>query len=213
MALSDSIRHRLRELGMTESELARKAGVSQPTINALVNGTQRTTKYLPEIARALSLSPADLDPRLSERHGHNPPPQILGQRDLPVYAAVEGGPGEIVVSKEPIDLVPRPWYLGEVKDGYAVLVVGESMDPAFSPGEIAIVNPRIPPMRGKHHIFISDDGENGEFRATIKKLLSWTESHWKVEQYNPPEGQERVFTLSRADWSKAVRVVGKYDGS
>lgn len=211
MALSDNIKRRLIDLEMSESELARRAGVSQPVINSLVNGTQRTTKYLPEIARALGVNPSDLEPRMAERKGA-PPAQILGQRDLPVFAAVEGGAGEIVVSTDPIDMVPRPWYLGEVRDGYAVVVVGESMVPAFSPGEMAIVNPRLPPMKGKHHIFVSDDDTRGEFKGTIKRLVSISDGEWRVEQYNPPEGENRLFTLDRKIWRKALRVVGKYEG-
>lgn len=131
----------------------------------------------------------------------------LGSRDLPVFAAVEGGDGDLVVSTEPVDLVPRPWYLGEVKDGYGVIVTGESMYPAYEPGDTAIVNPRLPYMRGKIHIFTAES-ENSHFKATIKKLVGVTETHWKVEQFNPP----LVFELDRKIWTNARRVVGKYNG-
>lgn len=131
----------------------------------------------------------------------------LGARDLPVFAAVEGGDGDLVVSTEPVDLVPRPWYLGEVKDGYGVIVTGESMYPAYEPGDTAIVNPRLPYMRGKIHIFTAES-ENSHFKATIKKLIGVTATHWKVEQFNPPH----VFELDRKIWTNARRVVGKYNG-
>lgn len=147
----------------------------------------------------------------SVEEGFRPPPELLGERDLPVYSAVEGGPGEMVVSTDPIEIVPRPWYMREVRDGYAVLVVGESMVPAFEPGDMAIVNPRLPPMRNKNTIFVT--GEHGgrvggEFRATIKRLLRWGADEWHVKQFN----QETEFSLSRQDWPKALRVVGKYEG-
>jgi len=210
MAIGERIRARLAELGMSESELARRSRVSQPVINALVNGTQRTSKFLPEIAAALNVAPSDLDPRLLEGQ-YSPPPRFLGERDLPVYAAAEGGPGQLVVSTDPIELVPRPWYLGEVRDGYAVVVSGESMSPAFEPGDMAIVNPRLPPMKNRHHIIVSND-DDGEFRATIKKLTGWSSDEWMLEQYNPPAGQEKLFKLNRREWPKALRVVGKYEG-
>lgn len=131
----------------------------------------------------------------------------LGARDLPVFAAVEGGDGDLVVSTEPVDLVPRPWYLGEVKDGYGVIVTGESMYPAYEPGDTAIVNPRLPYLRGKVHIFTCES-ENSHFRATIKVLIKVTQTEWIVEQHNPP----KQFALPRSVWTHARRVVGKYNG-
>ena len=131
----------------------------------------------------------------------------LGARDLPVFAAVEGGDGDLVVSTEPVDLVPRPWYLGEVKDGYGVIVTGESMTPAYDPGDTAIVNPRLPYMRGKVHIFTCES-ENSHFRASIKILVKVTETEWIVEQHNPP----KTYSLPRSIWTHARRVVGKYNG-
>jgi len=130
----------------------------------------------------------------------------LGARDLPVFAAVEGGDGDLVVSTERVDLVPRPWYLGEVKDGFAVIVTGESMVPAYEPGDMAIVNPRLTHMRGKIHIFTAES-ENSHFKATIKKLVSVTETDWVVEQFNPP----KTFKLPKSEWTHAKRVVGKYN--
>jgi phage repressor protein C with HTH and peptisase S24 domain len=131
----------------------------------------------------------------------------LGARDLPVFAAVEGGDGDLVVSTEPVDLVPRPWYMGEVKEGYAVIVTGESMIPAYDPGDMAIVNPKLPHMRGKVHIFTCES-ENSHFKASIKVLVRATETEWIVEQHNPP----KTYSMPRSVWTHARRVVGKYNG-
>lgn len=130
----------------------------------------------------------------------------LGARDLPIFAAVEGGDGDLVISTEAVDLVPRPWYLGEVKDGYGVIVTGESMVPAYEPGDMAIVNPRLTYMRGKIHIFTAES-ENSHFKATIKRLVSVTDTDWIVEQFNPP----KEFKLPKSIWTHAKRVVGKYN--
>ena len=130
---------------------------------------------------------------------------FLGERDFPVYSAVEGGPGEMVVSTDPIDRVPRPWVMNEVRDGYAVLVVGESMEPAFEPGDMAIINPRLPHVRNKDYIFVQGDDDNGEFRATIKRLVRHDANVWVVCQFNEP----REFTLEKRLWPRALRVMGK----
>lgn len=199
------IRALLQARGWRQAELAEAAGVSQPTVSRWLAGQVPDPAAQERLGRLMGTETGP------PRSGYVPPPTFLGERDLSVYAAVEGGPGEITVSTEPIDMVPRPWYLGSVKDGFAVLVVGESMVPAFRPGELAIVNPRLPPMRGKDHILVKE-AEDGTFQATIKHLLSWSEEEWRLEQYNPPSGGERVFTLPRLEWRKALRVVGKYDG-
>ena len=227
MSLADNLRRAMKAKGLSESELARRSGVSQPTINGILNSKQSSSRKIGSIARALGLQVWDLDPSLLERGddhplpptaaarqpaGYRAPPPFLGARDLPIYSAVEGGPGEVVVSTDPIDLVPRPWYLGEVRDGYGVVVVGESMVPVYEPGDIVIVNPRLPPMKGKHHILTSGDTD-GEFIGTIKKVVGWTDAEWRLEQYNPPDGQARQFSLPKAKFPRAVRVVGKYEGS
>lgn len=225
---------RLREArSMSQGDLAKAVGISQTAIQKIETGETKRSKFMFDLARVLGVPIEALSDTITESslkvaaaHGYQapaavppqpraaftPPPTIIGERNLPVYAAVEGGPGEIMYSEQAIDFVPRPWYLKAVKEGYAVLVVGESMVPAFRPGEMAIVNPGLSPLRDRDHIFIHDDG-NGNFKASIKFLKSWTEEVWRLEQYNPPEGQGRIFELPRKFWSKALRVVGKYDGS
>lgn len=140
-----------------------------------------------------------------------PLPQFFGERDLKVFAAVEGGPGVMVVSTDPIETVPRPWYMKDVRDGYAVLVVGESMVPAFKPGDMAIVNPRLPALRGQDVILIGGEHE-GEFRASIKHLEGSDAKVWRLRQYNPPRGEKGELAWPKKDWPKALRVVGKYYG-
>jgi phage repressor protein C with HTH and peptisase S24 domain len=209
----------LRELrGMSQTDLANAVGLSQPVINKLEKGEQASTKKLIEVAEALGVSPGTLDPRYAAIQGSSTLEQIFdnsrkpihhrffGKSDLPVFSAVEGGSGELVVSSDPIDVVPRPWYLAEVNNAYGVVITGESMFPAYEPGDMALVNPKLTYMRGRDHIFTTDP-EDGHFKATIKRLVSVTESEWKVEQFNPP----KVFTLDRTVWKYANRVVGKYN--
>ena len=198
MITTDEIKSILASLGGRQAALATEVGVTQPTVSRWLNGA------MPDPEAEFRLR--ELQTRLGDA-SFRPPPQFLGERNLPVYSAVEGGPGEIVVSTDPIEMVPRPWYLGQVKEGYAVLVVGESMAPAFEPGDMAIVNPRLPPVRGKTHIF-TNEPDDGSFTATIKRLVGQSTSEWKVEQFNP----KKEFGLKRSDWSKALRVVGRYEG-
>lgn len=196
--------------GWTHDEAAEAMGISRGSFIKLERGERKLTEAtISKAAEAFAVAPAtilDGELKLGE-----PLPNFLGERDLKVFAAVEGGPGEMVVSTDPIELVPRPWYLKSVKDGYAVLIVGESMIPAYEPGDMAIVNPRLPAVRGKDVILVRGE-EHGQFIAMIKRLVSWTPTHWHVLQHNPPKGAKAEFTLTRKDWPKALRVVGKYSG-
>ena len=223
MSMSDRIRAVMD--GKTQSDFGESIGVSAQAVNQWLKG--KTEPGMDSLRKMSEIYKVDLN-WLAYGHGsdgENPPrfPQPtkdelttsnvtrvetpLGARDLPVFAAVEGGDGDLVISTEPVDLVPRPWYLGEVKDGYGVIVTGESMVPAYEPGDTAIVNPRLPYMRGKVHIFTCES-DNSHFRATIKTLVKVTETDWVVEQHNPP----KTLSLPRSIWTHARRVVGKYNG-
>lgn len=210
-----TLKEAMNKAGISGAQLARAADCQPPEISRLMNGTRKMTpKWAERLAPHLGIEPADLvfggpttqTPEVFEGH-YRPPPQFLGARDLPVFAAVEGGVGDLEVSTEPVELVPRPWYLGEVKDGFAVIVTGESMVPAYNPGDMAIVNPRLPYMRDKIHIFTTETS-NTHYRATIKHLVGVTDKAWKVEQFNP----RKTFELPRNEWTNARRVVGKYSG-
>ena len=221
--MSDRIRTIMGE--MTQAEFAESLGVSTQAVNQWLSGAtspgMKSLKVICEkynvdinwLSHGGGLLSSDVEiiqqkpsaePFGVHNLGFSAP--VLGARDLPVFAAVEGGEGDLVISTEPVDLVPRPWYLGEVKDGYGVIVTGESMYPAYEPGDIAVVNPRLPYMRGKVHIFTVEQ-ENSHFKATIKRLIAVTETEWKVEQHNP----HKVFSLPRSVWNNAKRVVGKYN--
>lgn len=198
----DEIRQALAIYGNRQVALAAAVGVQQSTVSRWLKGQIPDPEQEQRLREVLGDAPA-----LPASSAAPQQSIFLGERDLPVYAAVEGGPGELVISKDAIDFVPRPWYLGNVRDGYGVVVVGESMCPAYNPGDMAIVHPRLPVIINKTYIFASDDGD-GTFRGTIKRLVGQTSTEWKVEQHNP----QRTFTLSKSEWPKAVRVVGKYEG-
>lgn len=55
------ILERLSTLGISQSELARRVGVSQPAINTLIRGKGRHSAHLHRIARELRTTPAYLE--------------------------------------------------------------------------------------------------------------------------------------------------------
>ena len=218
--MSDALRTklliRLEEAGLTPTALAVLIKRDKNYFRDFLNGRKGGLSVA-----AMEEADRELDKAIARRKDPNantppedwikPPLDFFGSRDLPVFASVEGGPGEMVVSTDPIELVPRPWFLKQVKEGYAVLVIGESMIPAYEPGDMAIVNPRVPAIKGKHAIFVGGE-QHGEFRATIKRFVGATPEHWKAEQYNPPPGEKKELLLPKKLWTRALRVVGKYEG-
>lgn len=222
MELHEKIKAERLKRGMSQADVGKLVGISQPAVKKIEAGTTVRSRYAEEIARKLgiwalvplthedgNMTPENDEGRQSGQR--KPEPEFFGPRDLPVFSAVEGGPGEMVVSTDPIDLVPRPWFLARVKDAYAVLVTGESMQPVYDPGDMVLINPKLPPQKGKDAIFVAGEAV-GDFRASIKRFMGATDVHWLAKQFNPPDGQKADLKLDRKEWERALRVVGRYTG-
>lgn len=215
--MNEDIRQRLRtalaESSLDPTTLARRIGRGRDYIRDFLDDRKDSlgAAVVPAIERELGLEPGFLlgavTPPTHRSRIVAPPSEPFGERDLPIYAAAEGGTGEMVISTDPIEIVPRPWYLRNVKEGYGVIVIGESMSPKFEPGDIVIVNPRLPALRSKPAIFVAGE-DTGSFTATVKMLVRETAGEWRVRQYNPAQ----EFNLAKKTWRKALRIVGTYEG-
>jgi phage repressor protein C with HTH and peptisase S24 domain len=218
--IAKRIKHiRSNVLGLSQAGLAEKLGVTRGAVgNWELGGTVETENLfklsslanvqLEWLAKGVGQIPIGKPLRSEEfREASDVELGVASPPPLPVFSAAEGGPGIMVVSSDPIDFVDRPWFLRYAADSFAVLIVGDSMEPAYEAGEMALVNKRLPPMRGKDAIFVSAvDG--GDFRATIKRFVKATEHEFIVEQFNP----RKELRLTRTKWNAAFRVVGKYSG-
>lgn len=60
MKIGRRIEERRKALGISQSQLARDAGLSQSTINGLIHGHAHSSTHLHRIARALKTTPAYL---------------------------------------------------------------------------------------------------------------------------------------------------------
>ncbi|SEE52504.1 Phage repressor protein C, contains Cro/C1-type HTH and peptisase s24 domains [Bradyrhizobium lablabi] len=134
-----------------------------------------------------------------------PGSQLVGERDLPVFGTAQGGSGALIVTDGPVDWVVRPDPLLRVKDGYGMIVTGDSMDPVHKHGSTALVNPHIPWRSGDTCIFRSHH-DNGDNIVIIKELRRFTDDTWYVRQYNPPKD----FTLKRSEWQVCHVTVGNF---
>jgi hypothetical protein len=192
VSLPEDIRAPLAvELGVTENELRAKGSANHASRQV-----------------AAPVAPAPPVPNVTVGHppaDATPGSLLFGDRDLPVFGTAEGGKGALVLSNEPVDWVLRPDSLLRVKDGYGVIVTGDSMSPEHKPGSTALVNPHIPARSGDTCIFRRHD-DDGTVHMCIKELVRATADAWHVRQHNPP----KAITLKRTEWQICHVTVGNY---
>lgn len=133
--------------------------------------------------------------------------ELVGAQGFPIYAAAQGGNGHLVVTMDAIEHVKWPSILDGVKGAYGIRIVGDSMEPAFFQGDMALVHPGLPAQRGKNCILYSHDLPDGEIEAIVKYVVGWTETEWLLRQYNP----RLDFKEPRADWPTCHVIVGRYE--
>lgn len=79
MIIGARVRERLAAAGISQSELARRVGVSQPTIANLISRSKKGSAHLHRIARELQTTPAYLSGETDD-----PTAEATGISDLPV---------------------------------------------------------------------------------------------------------------------------------
>jgi transcriptional regulator with XRE-family HTH domain len=139
-----------------------------------------------------------------------PQDEFLGRIDLPVFATANGGRGALVLSSEPYTHIARPHNLLGIKEGYGVLVKGNSMAREYNENDIAYVDPIRHPKKDDPCVFqgIAADGTT---TAIIKYLDRSPDAHetlYYVYQTNPL----KKFTIRKADWQTCNVLVGKVAG-
>lgn len=201
MVEADEIRRRREDMGLSQARVAELANTTQQTVDRVESGVTKHSRALGRILQVLGLDP----PRLTVV-----PTEILQrapaglQGELPIYASAQGGPGEMIITYDPIDYVARPDPLATVKDGYAMYVVGDSMSPAYEQGDLALVNPHLPFRNGDDVLVFREIG--ADVAAILKRLVRAGANEWTLEQFNPA----KRFALPRAEWPRCHVIVGKY---
>ena len=145
-------------------------------------------------------------PSMDTVGGRKFPVQIAHTRDLPVLGAARGGSATMVFSQEtPIDWVQRPPQLAGVPNAFAVYMVGDSMSPAYDPGDIVFIHPSMSVKAGRAVLVELHDGS-----ALVKTLIKQTDTYVRFAEYNP---EPRQFEIDRREIKAMFRVTGKWDGA
>lgn len=172
MGIPENIKRLRKSAALSQPALAKKAHVSQQLISQLERGINLTTKYLPQIARALGSAVSDIDPNYQ---GETPEAQII-----PLLSWISAGAmlredvadealGIISVS----DLPPGDWI--------ALKVVGDSMDRISPPDSTIFVDRRDKSLVANALYVIADDEGN----ATYKRFRPGPPRRYEPVSVNP----------------------------
>lgn len=223
-ALGKLIREAREARGLTQGELAQRAGVTGSAVNQWESGKNIPgQKKQPRLCQILGLDPnvvrqlaieeelkgvpaqasfipsqAETPPTISA------PPAVTGNlRDIPVWASVAAGDGdgEMILTSEPIDYIRRSERTANVPNPWAFHIVGDSMLERLAQGDQVIINPAMPLLPMTDCVFIHN-APDGMMYGLVKRLLRATGDAWRVRQLNPVKD----FDLPRRKWSKAYRI-------
>jgi len=203
--IGELIRERRVARGWSQADLAERAGTLQQNVARIESGEVKHSRYLRPILKVLGLDQAAAVGMTAAPDELIPRELLVGDKGMPLYASTEGGDGALIVNFEPIDYLKWPAPLFHVREGFGVLVSEESMFPAFEPGDIALVNPRLMPRKGMNCVLLGPS-ETQTVKSLIKRFQAQTVGTWKVSQWNP----QNDFELSKKDWPRCYTVVGKY---
>ena len=172
MGIPENIKRLRAEAHLSQPALAKKARVSQQLISQLENGKNLTTKFLPQIARALGAGVSAIDPNYMQ--------EALEATIVPLLSWISAGQmlrddvadealGSISVS----DLPPGDWI--------ALKVVGDSMDRISPPESIIFVDRRDKRLVPNRPYVIADEDGN----ATYKRFRPGPPMRFEPVSTNP----------------------------
>ncbi|MGV1867191.1 MULTISPECIES: XRE family transcriptional regulator [unclassified Rhizobium] len=220
--LGKRIRFARKAAGITQDVVAEELGIRRVNVTQWESDTTKPEiSRIPLLAQILNTTESwllDAKGAAPESDGKQrkiakstvqiiPGHQLLGTGKMPLYAAAMGGDGHVIITFDAVDYIKSPAELENVRGGYGLLIVGESMVPAFRHGDMALVNPHLPPARERNVILYHTPPDGGEVEAMVKQLNSWNDKEWHLEQFKPA----REFKEFRQEWPICHRVIGKYD--
>jgi SOS-response transcriptional repressor LexA len=166
--LSKNVKSRMKDLGLTQNDLAELAGISQVTVHKLVSGKINKTARIIELAKALKCDPEWLlngDALHFETSNVRAGPELQGL--YPVISWVQAGDWSAIHEIHAADAMHYPCPVKCSDKTFLLKVQGMSMSPTFNEGELIFVDPGVQPINGKYVIARLDD----ENEATFKQLI------------------------------------------
>lgn len=203
-SLAKNLETLLQEKQISQTRLSKISGVSQSYIFKILNDRIKKPSLdtLEKLATALDSTVAQLNHSLELPKEADP---VVGLRKVPLISWVQAGLTTPVASLDDMD----KWYICPVrisKNGFALKVRGESMEPMFFEGDIVFIDPDVPAESGRIVAAVDDGAADPE--ATLKKLVKDGPDYY-LKALNPdwPGPKFQPFTKSMRIAGVAV---GKY---
>lgn len=207
------VRTAIHDKGLSMKGVSERIGKNHAYIKQYLGGKP---EHLPEDVREVLGPLLNLDPNQlrTDRPGQvaikqNPYvklPPIDPRDKIPVMGIGEGGQrGWSIWNGEIVDYIQRPASLQNCPNGYAVYVVGSSMEPRYIAGETIYVHPGRPVTAGNFVLVQLKPTADGEPPAAlIKRLVRKTGLKYVLEQFNPAE----TFDIPIGDVVSIHKIVG-----
>lgn len=190
---------RLKQLGRSQSDLARHLGLDPSSLTKTIKGARRLQLDEASKIEAFFDEPLTLPSpvsSLSERR--NRPP-----RRIPVYGyAAAGGVERVAINPgQVVDWADPPPFWNGMGDLMIVRIIGDSMEPRYFEGESVVVQIGLPPGKGQDCLIEFHDGS-----AVIKSYRGQRDGFVFAWQYNPAKGESNEVRYPGTD-VKALHVV------
>ena len=176
MSIGDRVKTERAALKMTQGVLCRKAGIKQPSLSAIENGTAQNIRAstLSGLAKALLVSKEWLETGKGNKvdsMGNNANISSFTNilKGVPVISMVQAGEWTEAVDPYAVGdsekVLPCPYEHGE--NTFAVTIVGQSMSPEFKEGLVIFIDPNQMPENKQYCVAkLTDTGE-----ATFKQYI------------------------------------------
>lgn len=195
MLRADRLKALMEEKGLSQSELARRVGISQAAIAKLINRPGQGSKFIHLIARELGTSPAFLMGETDDpEEGALPLPSatsVAEQLDAVMMREVEiglsMGGGSLNEDLPVTRMVPisRSWLRGMTDANPADLIVargdGDSMMPTILDGDLIFINTSERTMRQQDRIWALVYGDFG----MVKRVRGLPGGQLQINSDNP----------------------------
>ncbi len=183
MTVGERIAKLRTDLGLSQSELARRANVSQATIAKLEKGFTSGSSHLHRIARELGTTPQYLSGETDDpSEGALPAPtpeqvaEQLGVVLVPELAlGYSMGGGSVFTEFQQLGVVPfqKAWLRGRAGGKFSDLFVargeGDSMEPTLRDGDIILIDTSQKEVNRQDAIWALSYGELGMIKR-VRKL-------------------------------------------
>lgn len=211
-SMSTILKGLMGELGINESELARRTGIGQPVVHRICSGETDNPKVatLSPIANFFAISISQLigdEPLPTDRIPGTFNPEAQGWSQIPLleWEQVLAWPNLNPAQKStPLRAISTDIELGQ--NGYAVSVRDTTMEPRFPEGTVLIINPDLKPNNLDFAIVHIEGQSLPKFKQILidgeHTILKPLNSDFKTLLLDKPHKFLGVMIQSRMDFKK-----------